>query len=71
MRGALRATVRTILSQLDQSQTIEDMRLTSFRLHPLRVIVRGSGPWLSMQTGESFFVLEDGDAKDVELTDSH
>ena len=36
IRPDLRDKVRTILSQLDESRTVEDMRLTSFHLHRLK-----------------------------------
>jgi proteic killer suppression protein len=36
VRPDLLDKVRTILMQLDQAQTIEDMRMTSFHLHHLK-----------------------------------
>ena len=36
IRSDLRDKVRTILAQLNEAQTIEDMRMTSFHLHPLK-----------------------------------
>lgn len=41
IRPDLRDKVRTILAQLDDSETIEDMRLTSFNLHPLKGDMKG------------------------------
>ena len=36
IRSDLLDKVRTILLQLDEAETIEDMRITSFHLHPLK-----------------------------------
>ncbi len=36
VRPDLRDKVRTILAQLNEAQTIEDIRMTSFHLHPLK-----------------------------------
>jgi toxin HigB-1 len=36
IRADLVDKIRTILSQLDEAQTIEDMRMTSFHLHALK-----------------------------------
>jgi hypothetical protein len=33
--------VRTILAQLDEARTIEDVRITSFNLHPLKGNMKG------------------------------
>ena len=41
IRPGLLGRVRTILAQLDQAQTVEDMRMTSFNLHPLKGDMKG------------------------------
>ena len=33
--------VRTLLTQLNEAETIEDMRMTSFNLHPLKGDMKG------------------------------
>lgn len=63
--------VRTILAHLDEAETIEDLRLPGFRLHPLRGDRKGywsvsvSGNW------RIIFRFERGEAFDVELLDYH
>jgi proteic killer suppression protein len=63
--------VRTILIQLDEAGTIEDMRLTSFRLHPLKGDRKGFWSVTVNANWRIIFRLLDGDAADVELVDYH
>ena len=63
--------VRTILMQLDQARTIEDLRLTSFRLHPLKGDMKGYWAVTVKANWRIIFHFADGDAADVELIDYH
>jgi len=63
--------VRTILSQLDQARIIEDMRMTSFHLHPLKGDRKGFWSVTVRANWRIVFRFADGDAGDVELVDYH
>lgn len=63
--------VRTILVQLDEAQTIEDMRLTSFRLHALKGDMKGLWAVTVRANWRIVFRFANGDADDVELVDYH
>ena len=63
--------VRTILLQLDAARTIEDMRLTSFRLHALKGDMKGFWSVTVRANWRIIFRFENGDAGDVELIDYH
>lgn len=63
--------IRTILFQLDQARTIDDMRLASLRLHPLKGDMRGFWSVTVKANWRIIFRLHGGDAKDVELIDYH
>ncbi len=62
---------RTILAHLDEAETIEDMDLPGFRLHPLKGDRKGF--WSVSMSGNwrIIFRFEDGDALDVEFLDYH
>jgi len=59
--------VRTILSHLNEAQTIEDMRMTSFHLHPLKGDMKGLWSVTVRANWRIVFRFADGDADAVEL----
>jgi toxin HigB-1 len=63
--------VRTILAQLNEAQTIEDMRITSFHLHPLKGNMKGLWSVTVRANWRIVFSFVNGDAADVELIDYH
>ena len=71
IRPDLLDKVRTILAQLDQAQTIDDMRMTSFNLHPLKGDRKGLWSVTARANWRIVFSFADGDAADVELIDYH
>jgi proteic killer suppression protein len=71
IRPDLLDKVRTILAQLDQAQTIEDMRMTSFNLHPLKGDMKGLWSVTVRANWRIVFSFAGGDAADVELIDYH
>jgi len=71
IRADLAPRVRVILNQLDQAQTIDDMSMISFRLHPLKGELKGFWSVTVRANWRIIFRLENGDASDVELIDYH
>ncbi len=71
IRPDLLDKTRTILAQLDEARTIEDMRLSSFSLHPLKGDMKGVWSVTVKANWRIVFRFSDGDADDVELTDYH
>jgi proteic killer suppression protein len=71
IRPDLRDKVRTILSQLDEAKTIEDMCMTSFHLHPLKGDRKGLWSVTVRANWRIVFRLTDGDAHAVDLVDYH
>ena len=71
IRPDLLDKVRTILAQLDEATTIDDMRLTSFHLHPLRGDLKGLWSVTVKANRRIVFRFSHGDAADVELVDYH
>jgi proteic killer suppression protein len=71
VRPDLRDKVRTILAQLNEAQTIEDMRMTSFHLHPLKGDMKGFWSVTVRANWWTIFRFADGDADAVELIDYH
>jgi proteic killer suppression protein len=71
IRPDLLDKVRTILSQLDAARTVEDMRMTSFHLHPLKGDRKGFWSVTVRANWRIVFRFADGDAQDVELIDYH
>ncbi len=71
IRPDLRDKVRTILNQLDEAKTIEDMRMTSFHLHPLKGDMKGLWSVTVRANWRIVFRLTDGDAEAVDLVDYH
>ena len=62
---------RTILAQLDEAVTIDDMRLSSFHLHPLKGDMKGLWSVTVRANWRIVFRFADGDADAVELIDYH
>ena len=71
IRPDLRDRARAILAQLDQAQTIDDMSMTSFNLHPLKGERKGLWSVTVRANWRIVFSFADGDAADVELIDYH
>lgn len=63
--------VRTILVQLDEATTIEDMRLTSFHLHALKGDRKGFWSVTVRANWRIVFRFTHAGADDVELIDYH
>lgn len=63
--------VRAILAQLSEAQTIEDMRMTSFHLHPLKGDMKGLWSLTVRANWRIVFRFADGDADAVYLIDYH
>lgn len=57
--------------QLDEARTIDDMRLTSFRLHPLKGDMKGLWAVTVGANWRIVFRFANGEADDVELVDYH
>ena len=66
IRPDLLDKVRTILAQLNEAQTIEDMRITSFHLHRLKGDMKGLWSVTVRANWRIVFSFADGDADDVE-----
>ncbi len=71
IRPDLLDKVRAILAQLDQAQTIEDMNITSFHLHPLKGNMKGLWSLTVRANWRIVFSFASGDADDVDLIDYH
>ena len=69
VRPDLLSKIRTILNQLEESETIEDMRMTSFRLHPLKGDRKGFWSVTVRANWRIVFRFENGNARDVDLVD--
>ena len=63
--------VRAILAQLSEAQAIEDMRMTSFHLHPLKGDMKGLWSVTVRANWRIVFRFADGDADTVDLIDYH
>jgi toxin HigB-1 len=71
IRSDLLEKVRTILAQLSEAQTIEDMRMTSFHLHSLKGDMKGLWSVTVRANWRIVFRFADGDADAVDLVDYH
>lgn len=63
--------VRTILSQLDEARTIEDMRMVSFHLHPLKGDLKRYWAVTVRANWRIVFCFENGKASNVDWIDYH
>ncbi len=71
IRPDLLDKVRTILAQLNEAQSIEDMRMTSFHLHALKGDMKGRWSVTVRANWRIVFRFIDGDADEVDLIDYH
>jgi proteic killer suppression protein len=71
VRPALRDKIPTILTKLNEAQTVEDMRMTSLHLHPLKGDMKGPWAVTVRNNWRIVFRFAEGDADGVELTDYH
>ncbi len=71
IRPDLLDKVRTIPAQFNQAQTIEDMNMTSFHLHPLKGDMKGLWSVTVRANWRVVFSFASGDAADVERIDYH
>jgi proteic killer suppression protein len=71
IRPDLLDKVRTILIQLDEASTIEDMSMTSFHLHPLKGDRKGLWSVTVRANWRIVFRFADGHANAVDLIDYH
>ena len=71
IRPDLLDKVRTIPAQLDQTRNIEDMRMTSFNLHPLKGDMKGLWSVTVRANWRIVFSFSSGDAAGVDLIDYH
>jgi len=62
---------RTILAQLNEAETIEDMRMTSFHLHALKGDMKGLWSVTVRANWRIVFRFADGHADAVDLVDYH
>jgi proteic killer suppression protein len=63
--------VRAILAQLSEAQTIDDMRMTSFHLHPLKGDLKGFWSVTVRANWRIVFRFANGYADIVDLIDYH
>jgi toxin HigB-1 len=71
IRSDLVDKIRTILAQLDEAQTIEDMRMTSFHLHALKGDMKGLWSVTVRANWRIVFRFADGHADAIDLVDYH
>jgi len=71
IRPDLRHRIHTILGRLDISESIDDLRIHSFRLHPLKGDRKGFWSITVRANLRIVFRFNDGNVLDVELTDYH
>lgn len=65
------ARIQSILARLDIAETIEDLRLHSYRLHPLRGDLKGYWSITVKANWRIIFRFREGHVFDVELIDYH
>ena len=65
------ARIRLILARLDIADSIDDLRLHSYRLHPLKGKLKGYWSITVKANWRIIFRFRDGNALDVELIDYH
>jgi proteic killer suppression protein len=63
--------IRAILARLHQAEVIEDIRVHSCRLHPLKGSRKGEWGVTVRANWRMTFRYEDGDVLDVNLEDCH
>ena len=65
------ARIRSILARLDIAESVEDLRLHSYRLHPLKGDLKGYWSITVKANWRIIFRFRNGNALDVELIDYH
>ena len=65
------ARIQSILARLDIAENIDDLRLYSYRLHPLKGELKGYWSITVKTNWRIIFRFRDGNAFDVELIDYH
>ena len=65
------ARIRSILARLDIAESIDDLRLNSYHLHPLKGDLKGYWSITVKANWRIIFRFRDGNALDVELIDYH
>ena len=63
--------LRTILARLDDAQTVQELDLPSFFLHPLKGDLKGYWAVTVRANWRVWFRIEDGDVFDVDYGDCH
>ncbi|MCP5109927.1 MAG: peptidase [bacterium] len=63
--------IRSILGRLDTAAAIQDMRIPSYRLHPLKGDLKGYWAVSVRANWRIIFRFEDGEVFDVDLVDYH
>ena len=63
--------IRSILARLDIAECIDDLRLHSYRLHPLKGELKGYWSITVRANWRIIFRFRDGCALDVQLIDYH
>ena len=63
--------VGRILQRLNRSRVAEDMNVPGFRFHPLKGDLRGLWAVTVRANWRIVFRMEDGQARDADLTDYH
>ncbi len=63
--------IENILARLEAADTVEDMGLSGFQLHPLKGDLKGFWSVTVRANWRIIFRFEDGAALDVELIDYH
>ena len=65
------ARIQSILARLDIAENIDDLRLYSYRLHPLKGELKGYWSITVKTNWRIIFRLRDGNDIDVQLIDYH
>ena len=65
------ARIRSVLARLDIADSIDDLRLHSYCLHPLKGKLKGYWSITVKANWRIVFRFRDGNALDVELIDYH
>ena len=65
------ARIQSILARLDIAENIDDLRLYSYRMHPLKGELKGYWSITIKTNWRITFRLRDGNAIDVQLIDYH
>ena len=67
----MRARIQSILARLDIAESIDDLRLYSYHLHPLKGDLKSYWSITVKANWRIIFRFRDGNTLDVELIDYH